>query len=168
MTDTQHQPDPNLDPAPATPSVTQQVSHVLLAKYDDYAAVQAVVDMLSDKGFDVSALDIVGHGLHSVESVKGRMTKGKAAGLGAAGGAWWGLLLGILFTIFVPVGWLMTLLIAIVLGALWGALFGFLGHSATGGKRDFTSVKTLESTSYDLMVKRSHADEAKRIIAQGR
>lgn len=139
---------------------------VVIATYNDYQQAQAAVDLLSDKKFDVSAVEIVGHDLRSVEDVQGRMTKGRAAGLGAASGAWFGLLLGILFSLFVPgILWLWMILGAVVLGAIWGALFGFLGHAATGGRRDFTSVKTFKAARYDLVVSRGLAVEATRLIS---
>ena len=66
------------------PSVTSSV----LREFDTYAEAQALVDRLSDAGFPVQNVRIVGEGVRIVEQVTGRMTKGKAALLGAAGGAW--------------------------------------------------------------------------------
>lgn len=165
MTDSQV---PNIQQNSSQTEVPAKNAQVSIAKYDDYATVQSVVDMLSDKGFDVSTVHIVGHGLHSVESVQSRMSNGKAALYGALSGLWFGLFIGILFAMFMPLAWLRTLIIAVALGALWGALFGFLGHAMTGGKRDFTSLKTFEATNYELLVDTHAADEAKRLIAQGR
>lgn len=42
-----------------------------VASYDDYAAAQAAVDRLSDEGFPVEHLDIIGSDLRLVERVTG-------------------------------------------------------------------------------------------------
>ncbi len=126
---------PSTDPrAHAVPVTPREV----IASYTEYADAQAAVDTLSDKEFPVASTQIVGHDVRTVETVTGRVTNGSAAVRGAAGGAWFGLMLGLLFGIFTPgVAWLGVLLVAVGIGALWGALFGFVGHYATRGKRDF-------------------------------
>src|ERR687884_697915 len=93
-----------------------------VASYDDYESAQRAVDRLSDDGFPVEHLDIVGSDLRLVERVTGRLTKGRAAAAGAASGAWTGLLVGLLLGLFVnSISWLGVVLTAIALGAVWGA-----------------------------------------------
>lgn len=75
---------------------------VAVAEFDNYPAAQAAVDLFSGTKFDVSAVQIVGHGLHSVEDVPRRLTEGRAAPYGAGSGAWFGLLFGLLLDLFVP------------------------------------------------------------------
>lgn len=138
-----------------------------VATYPHYAEAQAAVDALSDAKFDVSTIKIVGNGVSSAEYVTGRMTKGRAALAGLAGGAWWGLLLGLLFGLFVPgFGWFQLVITAVLLGAFFGAVTGFFSHLATGGRRDFTSVRTLEAESYDLTVSAEHAAEVTQLLAR--
>lgn len=140
----------------------------VVASTDDYLDAQSMVDRLSDRGFDVSAVQILGHGIQSVENVHGRLTKGRAAGYGALSGLWFGLVIGLLLGLFVPgVAWLSLMLTALVLGALWGAVFGFFGHLATGGKRDFTSTTGLRAQRYDVLVDAPLADEARRVLGVG-
>lgn len=139
----------------------------VVATFPTYGQAQAAVDRLSDAKFDVSTLRIVGHDIRSVEYVTGRMTTGRAALAGLAGGAWWGLFLGILFGLFAPVwGWLQVLLFTIVVGAGFGAVFGVLGHLASGGRRDFTSVQGLEAERYDVTSTPETAGEATRRLAE--
>ncbi len=78
-----------------------------IARFSDYASAQAAVDRLSDAGFAVERVAIVGLDVRVVEQVLGRLTGGKAALRGAAVGAWFGVLLGLLFGLFAPdsVGW---------------------------------------------------------------
>ncbi len=58
------------------------------------------------------------------------------------------------------------LLAGIVLGAVFGALLGAVAHAATGGRRDFTSLRTLTASRYDVMADEAHADEALRILGR--
>lgn len=51
----------------------------LLASFQAYGDAQELVDRMSDGGFPVEHLSIVGDGVRTVEHVTGRMTKAKAA-----------------------------------------------------------------------------------------
>lgn len=135
-----------------------------VASYDDYAAAQATVDRLSDDGFPVQYLDIIGSDLKLVERVTGRLTTGRAAAAGAVSGAWFGAMIGLVLGIFAEGPWLGLLLVGIVLGAAWGALFGFFGHAATRGARDFASARTLVATRYDIVGREGHADAARSAL----
>ena len=72
---------------------------LVLREYTTYEEAQRLVDGLSDAGFPVERVRIIGHDMNSVEQVTGRLTKGRAALLGAGGGAWWGLMIGLLLAI---------------------------------------------------------------------
>ncbi|WP_333891303.1 general stress protein [Mycolicibacterium gadium] len=137
-----------------------------VASFDNYLAAQHLVDRMSDGGFPVEHVRIVGDGVRTVERVTGRMTKSKAALAGAASGAWFGALIGLLFTLF-AVGplWLWVVLITVIVGAIWGAVFGYAAHWTTRGRRDFSSVQTLEAHRYDVYVAPEHAAEAARYVA---
>lgn len=137
----------------------------LLSSFSDYAGAQAVVDRLSDAGFPVENVAIVGHNVRIVEQVTGRMTSARAAGYGAASGAWFGLLIGLLFGLLSPGPvWLWLMLWGLVLGAVWGAVFGFVGHWATRGRRDFSSVQKFEAERWDVMVDAEHLLRAQSIL----
>src|SRR6201996_4642553 len=71
-----------------------------VARFDDYESAQRAVDRLSDDGFPVENLDIVGSGLRLVERVTGRLTRARATGTGALSGLWAGLLVGTLVGLF--------------------------------------------------------------------
>ncbi len=138
---------------------------VTLARYPSYAGAQRLVDQLSDARFPVERTRIVGNGVRTVENVTGRMTKGKAALAGAGSGAWFGLLIGLLFAIF-SVGpmWIWVVLTATVIGAFWGAVFGFVAHWSSRGQRDFASVHSLEAQRYDVYVTEQYAADAARYV----
>jgi len=133
-----------------------------VASYSSYEEAQAAVDRLSDDGFPVEHLDIVGSGLRLVERVTGRLTKGRAATAGLASGAWFGLMIGLVIGLFSKgANWFGVVLGGIVIGAIWGALFGYAGHAATRGRRDFSSTKTLVAMKYDVIARDGQADAAK-------
>jgi uncharacterized membrane protein len=132
-----------------------------VASYDDYAAAQRAVDRLSDDGFPVEHLDIIGSDLRLIERVTGRLTKARAAGAGAVSGAWFGLLIGLLLSIFTTGPWWGLFVVGAVIGAVWGALFGFLGHAATRGARDFASARTLAAMRYDIVARDGYLDAAR-------
>jgi hypothetical protein len=144
----------------ATPTTT-------VATYDTYASAQRAVDYLSDNGFPVENTAIVGTDLRLVEHVTGRMTVGRAAGAGALSGAWFGLLIGLLLSIFTTtVAWILVLLAAVGVGALWGAIFGAIAHAMLGGRRDFSSVSSLQAGQYAVTVTADRADEARQFLTR--
>lgn len=144
---------------------TAAAKYETIARFPDYAEAQAVVDTLSDREFDVSTVKIVGEGLRSEEYVTGRLTKGRAALAGLGSGAWLGLFIGILFGLFAPAfGWLSIILWSVVIGAVWGVIFGFVAHLATGGKRDFKSVRTTAADTYLVQVRAERAHEAITVL----
>lgn len=137
-----------------------------LGTYTSYEDAQQAVDYLSDQGFPVKHVRIIGHGITTVETVLGRVTTGRAALMGAASGAWLGLLVGLLIGLFTPgVLWLTLILVALLFGALWGAVLGFVGHWATRGKRDFSSVRSIAADRYVVMVDAEQHAAAERLLA---
>ena len=139
----------------------------VVASYGSYAEAQRAVDQLSDAGFPVEHVQIVGHDLRLVESVTGRLTKLRAAGAGAGTGAWFGLFIGLLVGLFTTgAAGLGLILGGILIGALWGAVLGFFAHWATRGMRDFSSVRGLVAGRYDLLVEHDHVADARQRLGQ--
>jgi len=139
---------------------------VTVARYGDYPSAQRAVDYLSDNQFPVERTAIIGTDLRLVETVLGRMTIARAAGAGAASGAWFGLFIGFLFTLFSSSSWWAVLIAAILIGAAWGAVFGAIAHAMTGGRRDFTSRSTLAAGQYAISVDADIADEARVLLTR--
>jgi hypothetical protein len=151
-------PTPILDPISAAWNT--------VARFDDYESAQRAVDRLSDDGFPVDKLDIIGSDVRLVERVTGRLTTGRAAGAGALSGLWAGLLIGALLALFTTGhAWLAVIAVAAGFGALWGAVFGFVAHSATRGQRDFSSVRALSASHYDLIAREGTVERAKSMLA---
>lgn len=148
------------------PGATDESSSVVVASHPTYLEAQRAVDHLSDSGFPVRSVSIVGRGVTTVEQVTGRRTNGRAALTGAAGGAWTGLFVGLLLGMFTAgIVWVSVLLTGLVLGALFGAVVGFVSHWSTRGRRDFSSVQTLAAERYDILVTREHATRAAQLLA---
>jgi hypothetical protein len=138
-----------------------------IARYDRYEDAQRAVDHLSDAGFPVQEVEIVGSGLRLVEHVTGRLTSGRAAMAGAGSGAWFGLFVGLLVGLFTTgPAWLGLVLGGAAIGAAWGALFGFFAHWATHGERDFSSARGLAAEYYDVTVPDADEQRARTLIAQ--
>lgn len=149
----------------ATATAPNHTRQDRLESFPSYVEAQHVVDTLSDRGFPVERIRIVGHGVTTVETVTGRWTKGRAALAGAGTGAWIGLLIGLIVGLFLPTPvWLSILLVSAALGALWGSALGFATHWSTRGRRDFRSTKSLAAERYDVMVDADWAGEARRVL----
>ena len=152
---------------PGTP-VPVPSGRYALGSYAQYEQAQAIVDHLSDNGFPVETVSIVGADLRLVEQVTGRLTRGKAALAGALSTGWLGLLFGLFVGIFAESGTalLALALYGLLLGAAFGAVLGFAAHSATGGRRDFSSVKGLAASRYEVLVEQDRSEEAERLVSQ--
>jgi hypothetical protein len=151
-----------IDPEPRNP-VSDAWNTV--ASYGSYEEAQTAVDKLSDEHFPVEHIDIVGSDLRLVEHVTGRLTKGRAAGAGAATGAWFGLFIGLLVGLFTAgPAWFGLVIGGVLIGALWGAIFGYVGHAATGGRRDFSSTRSLAASRYDVIARGGRVEEARGIL----
>ncbi len=138
-----------------------------VARFGDYESAQRAVDRLSDDGFPVEKLDIVGSGLQLVERVTGRLTRARAAGAGALSGMWAGLLFGILLGLFTSGhSFLAVAATGAALGVLWGAAFGYVAHARTRGQRDFSSVRRLDATRYDLIARDGTVDRARYMLRE--
>ena len=114
----------------------------LVAAYGTYLEAQKAVDHLADKDFPVQNVTIVGTDLRMVERVTGRLTYGRVALAGGLSGAWFGLFVGLLLSIFSTEA-LFPILPAMAIGAAFGILFSVISYSFTGGRRDFTSASQI-------------------------
>jgi hypothetical protein len=154
----------SVSPLPVPPSTRRTVASV-----GNYQDAERAVDWLSDQGFPVDRVSIVGTGLRYVEQVSGRLTTGRAALRGLGQGAWIGLFFGLLFTLFFDLstgGFFGVLLYGIVTGALFGALWGAIFQWFLRGRRDFASVAQTRADLYEVQVDEGVADEAQRLIAR--
>ena len=141
-----------------------------IGAYETYSEAERAVDYLSDNGFPVQRVAIIGSDIKLVEQVIGRLNYGGAALRGAGSGALTGLLIGWLFGVF---NWFTPLLAAftlaiygLVFGAVIGAVFGLTMHALQRGRRDFASVRAMTPTRYEVVADEAVADEAKNLLAK--
>jgi hypothetical protein len=146
-----------------------QPARQIIASFADYADAERAVDKLSDNGFPVNRVAIVGRDLEWVEQIRGRLTAGGAALRGAASGALVGALIGWVFGLLNWIDPLTTSLLLAVYGALFGgvvgALVGLLGHALQRGRRDFDAASSLVPRSYDVVADVEVADQALRLLS---
>jgi len=134
--------------------------------YDDYAAAQKAVDFLSDEKFPVEQCMIVGTELKRVERITGRLTTGKVAMGGAVSGLWFGLFIGLLFSLFTDGNTLSIIASTALIGILFGVISALVGYAATRGRRDFSSVTQVVATRYEVLVEHKSAARARELLAQ--
>ncbi|MFC7581280.1 general stress protein [Schaalia naturae] len=136
-----------------------------VGSYRTYQEASDAVDYLSDNGFDVTTITIVGTDLHMVERVTGRLTMGKVAASGAGSGALWGAFMGLMlsFAASSPGGAGLWLLIGTAGGVLFGALMSMLFYASTGGNRDFTSQSQVVASRYAVLAA-AQIDEAFQLL----
>jgi hypothetical protein len=148
------------------PDVTKRP---VLSSYDDYDGAQKAVDTLSDHGFPVQNVAIVGVDVRIVESVLGRLTWGRAAGSGLLSGAWFGLLIGLFVGLFSSTTDSLSPLVGLGLlyGAAFGIVWGLVGHALTRGRRDFISRQQLLASRYDVLCEQAVIVEARKILGLG-
>ena len=141
----------------------------VLTSFDDYVGAQKAVDTLSDNGFPVQNVAIVGVDVRIVESVLGRLTWGRAAMSGMFTGAWFGTAIGLFVGLFSgTTGGLLPLVgLGLLYGAAFGIVWGLVSHAMTGGKRDFVSRQQLQASRYDVLCEQAVIGEARRILGLG-
>jgi hypothetical protein len=138
-----------------------------VATYDSYPEAERAVDFLSDEGFPVERVAIVGTGLKTVEQVAGRLTTGRAALMGASQGAMLGLFFGLLFSLFFEgPDFLGVILYGLIVGTIFGTVLGAVGQAAQRGRRDFASVRGMQAESYEIQVEHEHSARAKQLLAE--
>lgn len=151
---------PSTDPRLASQRIPTMPVGTEVASYITYAEAQAAVDFLSDSGFDVTHITIVGTDLHLVERVTGRLTTGRVALSGASSGALWGGFMGLMLSFAsTNVAATMWILAGIGGGALAGIIMSVVLYALTGGRRDFTSQSQVVASRYAVLASAS-IDEA--------
>jgi hypothetical protein len=156
------------DERPRADTAVVPGQQTVIASYATYQDAERAVDYLSDNGFPVHRVAIIGRGVRSVEQVTGRLTIWGAAGRSGLTGAVLGALFGWLFGAF---NWISPLISSALLalygaifGAVLGGVFGVITHGMTGGRRDFSSVSGLEAESYEVIADTEVAPRAAQLL----
>lgn len=137
-----------------------------IGSYDTYEQAQRAVDYLADNNFPVHEVTIVGIEPMLVERVDARLTWRRVLGMGAVSGAWFGLFVGLLLSIFTPAAGLLPLLLGLVIGVVFGLASSAVSYRATKGRRDFTSHSQLVARRYDVLCLPRNAELARQLLAE--
>ncbi len=148
------------------PDDRQGAPPVKLADYGRYRDAQAAVDQLSDQGFPMIDVSIVWSGLRRVEYVTGRRTVATAARDGAMAGAWFGLIIGLLFTAFADIDGALVAVLAVyaLTGGVTVAAYQAFAHWARRGTRDFSTIGTLDAERFEVWVEPGSLARAQTIL----
>ncbi len=141
---------------------------VEIASFPTYLEAQKAVDVLADGAFTVQAVTIVGSDLRMVERVTGRLSYPRVAAAGALSGVWFGIFVGLLFSLFAGSegNVLGTIAICAVIGAAFGSMFGVISYSFTGGKRDFVSSSQVVASRYSVLCLPDLAGDARAMLTK--
>ena len=137
-----------------------------LGVFDRYEDAQRAVDYLSDHEFPVRNCLIVGTDLKQVERITGRLTTSKVALGGALSGLWLGIFIGIIFAMFDNGSGFATVITTALFGVVFGVVWALVGYAATRGQRDFSSVRVVVATRYEVLVEHKLLLKAQEILAQ--
>ncbi len=148
---------------PRPPRVPTLPQGETVARYSTYLAAQRAVDHLAEQEFPVENVTIVGTDLQMVERVLSRLSYSRVALGGALSGAWFGLFVGLLFTLMGTTGESL-LFPAIFIGAGFGMLFSVIGYALSRGRRDFTSSSQIVAQHYALLCSAEVAYRARILL----
>ena len=149
-------------PVPPQPGISLRPGAAVLprgeeiASFATYPEAQAAVDSLSDDGFPVQVLAIIGTDLRQVERITGRMSWGRAVLAGSLSGLWIGMFFAAVMTLLGPGSQNrgVTFTGAMLLGVIWGIGFQVVGYAMSRGRRDFTSVSQVVASRYSIIAAR--------------
>ena len=135
-----------------------------VASYGTYLDAQKAVDHLADNQFPVQHVTIVGSDLRSVERVLRRLSYPSVAIGGFASGAWFGLFVGLILTLFSSSA-LGLMIPAVLFGGAFGLLFSVITFAFSRGRRDFTSSSQIVASTYSVLCASEHAAKARQLLA---
>jgi hypothetical protein len=139
-----------------------------IGSYEEYGQAQRAVDFLAESEFPVQDVTIVGVDLMLVERVTGRLSWRRVLGAGAASGAWFGLFVGVMLSLFTggQQGGLLQIAVCLVLGVLFFVVFAAVGYASTRGRRDFQSSSQLVAGRYDVLCQPRNAEQGRDLLAK--
>jgi hypothetical protein len=135
-----------------------------IGSYDTYEQAQRAVDFLADRDFPVQDITIVGVEPMLVERVAGRLSWGRVLGAAAASGAWFGLFVGILLSLFTVGGGWLAIAIGLLAGVGSSMIFAAISYASTKGKRDFVSQSQLVARRYDVLCQPRNAEAGRNLL----
>jgi hypothetical protein len=146
---------------PRTPTLPQGET---VATYGTYLEAQRAVELLAEKSFPLPMLTIVGADLRMVERVTGKLSYPRVASGGFLTGAWFGLFVGLLLSLFAAGEGPSPFLPSVLMGGAFGLLFSVLMYAFSRGRRDFTSSSQIVASSYAVLCHAEKAHQARHLL----
>lgn len=136
--------------------------------YPTYEEAQRAVDYLAGDDFPVADLTIVGVDLMLVERVLGKLSWGKVLMAGAMPGAWFGLLMGLLLSLFSEGQGLVygPIMFGLAAGAVFGVVLAAANYGMNKGTRSFTTTSQLVAGRYDVLCLPRNAERGRDLLAR--
>ena len=154
-------------PRPGVPRLPTRPTGWPVGSYDNYAQAQRAVDYLAENNFPLPDITIVGVDLMLVERVTGKLSWSRVVSTGIASGAWFGLFVGLLLSIFDGQGvGIVPILVGIAAGIVFGLIFASVGYASNRSRRDFQSASQLVAGRYDVLCQHQTAEKARDLIAK--
>lgn len=139
-----------------------------IGSYATYEQAQRAVDHLADGDFAVEDVTIVGVDLMLVERVIGKLSWGRVLGRGALSGAWFGLFVGVLLSLFSTTEGLdyAPVLVGLTAGLVFGTVSAAVVYGSAKGRRDFSSASQLVAGRYDVLCQPRNAERGRDLLAR--
>jgi hypothetical protein len=136
-----------------------------VSSYDTYKEAQQAIDHLADNDFPIRDLTIVGIDPMLVERVDAHLTWRRVLTIGAVSGAWLGLFVGLLLSLFTTGSGLPPIMIGLFSGVVFGLTMAAVRHASARGQRNFLSHSQLVARRYDLLSQPATAERARDLFA---
>ncbi|NKQ56485.1 magnesium transporter [Amycolatopsis sp. K13G38] len=150
--------------APAQPGLPTMPTGWPIGSYGSYEEAQRAVDHLADSDFPVADVTIVGVEPMLVERVSGKLSWRRVLGSAAMSGAWFGLFVGLLLSMFSTGAGLLPIVIGLVAGVAFSMVFAAISYGATRGRRDFVSHSQLVARRYDVLSQPRNAERGRELL----
>ncbi|WAL64257.1 magnesium transporter [Amycolatopsis cynarae] len=151
--------------APARPQLPTPPTGWPIGSYASYEEAQRAVDHLADNDFPVAEVTIVGVEPMLVERVAGKLSWGRVLGSAAVSGAWFGLFVGLLLSMFSAGAGVLPILIGLLAGVGFSMVFAAASYGTTRGRRDFVSHSQLVARRYDVLTQPRSAERGRELLA---
>jgi len=136
--------------------------------YTSYGDAQKAVDSLADQNFPVGNLAIVGTDLKLIERVTGRKTWGTVLTQGVSSGLSTALMVALIMWFINPERSVVSIFAtALLVGIGIGVAFAAIGHLASKGQRDFTSVSQTIPSKFEILCEHKVAADARALLSKG-
>ena len=136
-----------------------------IGSYDSYQQAQRAVDHLAHNEFPVRGLSIVGVSPMLVERVQARLSWRRVLGAATASGAWLGLFVGLLLSLFSPGSGVLPILLGLLAGMGFTIAAASMRYASARGQHDFVSRSQLVAQRYDVLCPPPASERGRELLA---